>query len=78
MAEERIKVTAYAGSRRQQKPRSFVLRNDTIEVIQILDMWIEEGLEERSRKRFFKVRGSDGYVHKLFYNETAEAWFVVV
>ena len=78
MPEEQIKVSAYAGSRGRERPMSFVLRDDRIEVIQILDMWIEEGLEERSRKRFFKVRGSDGYVHKLFYNETTGAWFAIV
>jgi hypothetical protein len=78
MAEEKIKVTAYAGSRGSEKPMSFVLRNDRIEVIQIQERWIEERLESRSRRRFFKVRGSDGYTHKIFYDETIKEWFVVV
>lgn len=78
MPEERIKVVAYAGSRGEETPRSFVLRNDRIEVIQIVDMWIEEGPEGRSRKRFFKLRGSDGHAHRIYYDETAMEWFVAM
>lgn len=78
MPEEKIRVAAYAGVRGEELPRSFVLHNDRIEVIQILDMRIEEELEGRSRKRFFKVRGSDGYVHKIYYDEAALEWFIVL
>ncbi len=78
MPEEKIIVTAYCGSRSEELPRSFVLRSERIEVAQILDMWIGEGSEAGSRKRFFKVRGSDGFVHKIFYDETALEWFIVL
>ncbi len=78
MPEERIDVIAYSGSRGEELPRSFVLRNDRIEVVRILDMWIEEGLEGKSRKRFFRVKGSDGYVHKIYYAEASLEWFIVM
>ncbi len=57
-------------------PRSFVFRNERIEVTQILDMWIEAGLEARSRRRFFKLKGSDGYIYKVYYDEAGLEWFI--
>ncbi len=77
MPDEKIEVIAYSGSRSEELPRSFILRSEKIEVIRILDMWIEEEFRGRLRKRFFKVRGSDGYTHKLYYDEAIEGWFVV-
>ncbi len=76
MPEEKIDVIAYSGSRGEELPRSFVLHNDRIEVVRILDMWIEEGLEGKSRKRFFRVKGSDDYAHKIYYDEVREEWFI--
>ncbi len=73
---EKIEVTAYSGSRGEETPRSFVFRNERIEVIRILDMWIEEGLEGRSRRRFFKLKGSDGYIYKVYYDEAGSGWFI--
>ncbi len=76
MPEEKIEVTAYSGSRGEELPRSFLLHNDRIEVIQVLDMWIEEGLEGRPRKRFFKVKGTDAFTYKIYYDEAAGEWFI--
>ncbi len=76
MPEEKIEVIAYSGARGEETPRSFVFRGDHVEVNQVLDMWIEEGLE-RSRKRFFRLKGSDGYVHKIYFDEAALEWFIV-
>jgi hypothetical protein len=45
-------------------------------VAEIQKMWVEEGYEDRIRKRFFKILGSDGYTHILFYNETLRLWFL--
>jgi hypothetical protein len=44
-------------------------------VAEIQKMWVEEGVEDRSRKRFFKVKGNDGKVYELFYDETVIEWF---
>jgi len=41
-------------------------------------MWIEEGIEDRVRKRFFKVKGSDGKTHKIYYDEKEMEWFYMV
>jgi hypothetical protein len=52
-----------------------ILHNERIEVVEILSGWMEEGLEDRERKRFFRVKGSDGKIHKIYYDERAMEWF---
>jgi hypothetical protein len=38
-------------------------------------MWIEKGQKDRVSRRFFKVKGSDGYVHKIYSDERTKGWF---
>ena len=40
-------------------------------------MWIEERLEDKIRRRFFEVKGSDGYRYKIYYDEKVKDWFLV-
>jgi len=75
--DETLEVTAYCGYRGEEVPRTFSLHKKTIEVIEITDAWIEEDPGDRTRKRFFKVKGSDGHAHQIYYNEQASAWFYV-
>lgn len=74
-AEEKIKVIAYSGYRGEETPREIILHNEKIEVVEILSSWMEERLEDRERKRFFRVKGSDGKIHKIYYDERAMEWF---
>ena len=76
MPDKRIKVTAYSGSRAEEIPRSFILSGEKIEIVAILDMWVEEGPAERRRKRVYQVKGSDGYTHRVYYDEREKAWFL--
>jgi len=78
MSDQRIEVIAYSGYRGEETPRVMIFHSKRIEVIKILERWIGEGLEDRIRKRFFKVRGSDGLDHKLYYDEKRMEWFYVV
>jgi len=75
MSDERIEVIAYSSYRGEESPGVFILHGEKIEVAGILNMWIEEGIEDKTRKRLFKVRGSDGYMHKLYYAEKTMEWF---
>jgi len=75
VSDEEIEVIAYSSYRGEESPRIFILHGEQIEVAGILNMWIEEGLENKTRKRIFKVRGSDGYMHKLYYAEKTMEWF---
>jgi hypothetical protein len=76
MPDKRIKATAYSGSRAEEVPRSFILSGEKIEVVSILDRWIEEASADRRRKRFYKVKGSDGYTYTVHYDETEKTWFL--
>ncbi len=78
MAEEKIEVIAYAGYRSEETPRIVFLRGERIEVNEILKQWIEEGSDDRSRKRFYQVKGNDGVVRRIYYNEKTMEWFCKV
>lgn len=44
MAGRKIEVVSYSGYKGEEYPRSFVIDGKKIEVIEIMRMWIEEGL----------------------------------
>ena len=75
MPEERIKVIAYSGYRGEETPRMILLHGERIEVIEILRHWIEERSDDRARKRFYQVKGSDGNLYMIYYDEKAMEWF---
>ena len=75
MSEEKPSVTAYSGYRGEETPRYLILHGNKVEVVEILNAWIEEGVESRSLKRFFKVKGSDGITRKIHYDEDKKEWF---
>jgi hypothetical protein len=76
-SDEKIEVVAYSGYRGEETPRKMILHDERIEVVEILSSWMEEGLEDRTRKRFFKVKGSDGHSHKIYLDEKLMDWFYV-
>ena len=76
-SEERIEVIAYSGYRGEETPRIILLHGERIEVIEILSQWVEEGSKNRTRKRFYRVRGNDGLIHRIYYDEKAMEWFYV-
>jgi len=43
-----------------------------------MDMWTEESLQDRGRRRFFKVRGGDGFTYTLYYDEGRSEWFLAL
>lgn len=76
MPAEIIEVVAYSGYRGEEYPRLFVVRGERVEVTAILGMWVEEQVENKKRKRIFQVRGSDGYEHKIYYDEKTQHWYL--
>jgi hypothetical protein len=75
MSEEKIEVIAYSGYRGEETPRAFTHNQEKIEVIDILNRWVEEAFEEKGTKRFFICKGSDGGIHKIFYDEKSQEWY---
>jgi hypothetical protein len=78
MFEEKIRVIAYSGYRGEETPRIIFLHEKKIEVLEILKMWTEEGEKDRERKRVFKVKGSDGMIYTVRYDEKFIDWFCKV
>lgn len=77
-SEEKIEVVAYSGYREEETPRTILFHGEKIEVMEILRQWIEEKSDDRSRRRFFRIRGSDGKIHKIYYDEKGMEWVYIV
>ena len=78
MLVERIEVVAYSGYQGEETPRSFIFQGKQIKISEILSMWIEESLQNKTRKRFFQVRGSNGHEYKMYCNEEMKKWFLIM
>ena len=77
-SEEKIKVIAYSGYRGEETPRTILLHGERIGVIEILKQWVEERFDDRARKRYYRVKGSDGILHMIYYDEKAMEWFIIL
>jgi hypothetical protein len=75
MPDEKIKVIAYSGYRGEESPKAFILRGQRIEIVGVQERWVEERLDDKESKRFFKVEGSDGVLRKIFYSEKSLEWY---
>ena len=73
--DNRIEVISYSGYREEETPRFILIHEEKIEVNAILDRWIEERLNDRATKRYFRVKGSDGKIHIIYYDEKDSEWF---
>lgn len=75
MHTEKIDVISYAGRKGDERPVAFILRGLRIDVEAVLEYWIEEQLEDRAQKRCFRIRGSDGNIHLIYYDEQVLGWY---
>lgn len=76
MPDKELFVTTYAGYKGEERPKSFIIEGKTVEVLEIVERWVEEGRDYRRRRRFFEVKGSDGKDYRLYYDEAAEEWYL--
>ena len=74
MERRKVGVTAYAGYRSGEQPRSFVLEGQKISVKEIISQWIEETAEDKQLKRCFRVKGDAGVTYLLSYIEHTGEW----
>lgn len=63
-----IRVECHAGYRGEAEPRAFFLERRRVEVMAVLDRWLDP------RHRYFKVQAYDGTRYLLRYDEDAELW----
>jgi hypothetical protein len=76
MERRKVEVTAYAGYRSEERPRSFVLEGEKIGIAEIISQWVEEDAENKLQKRRFRVKGDDGFTYLLSYNEQTGEWYL--
>ena len=50
---------------------------EKIEVIEILKQWIEERFDNRNIRRFYQVKGSDGNLYTIYYDQKSMDWFQI-
>lgn len=74
-SDEKIEVIAYSGYRGEESPRTILLHDERIEVTEVLRQWIQERSDQREIKRFYQVKGSDGNLHLIYYDEKSVEWF---
>jgi len=74
-SEEKIEVIAYSGYRGEETPRTILFHSKKIDVIEIMKQWVEERSHDRSRRRFYKIKGSDGALYTIYYDQKSMEWF---
>ncbi len=75
---KRIEVVAYSGYRGEETPRTILLGSRKIEVVEILRQWVEERSDNRKTRRFYQIRGEDGGLYTIYYDEKTTEWFLVL
>ena len=67
-----VGVESYAGLRAEESPRRFFIGKREINVIEIIDRWLDPAYS------YFKVRGDDGGIYILRYSQDSDAWEMIL
>ena len=67
-----VRVECYAGHRAEESPRSFFIGKRRIEVVEIIDRWLDPA------NSHFKVRGDDGGIYILCYDQDIDSWEMIL
>ena len=67
-----IQVECYAGYRAEESPCRFFTGHRKIEVSEIIDRWLDPA------HSYFKLRGDDGGIYILRYNQRADIWEMIM
>ena len=63
-----MKVECYAGYRGEETPRRFYLGTRCVEVVDVLDRWLDP------EYRYFKLRGDDKGIYILRHSVDEDSW----
>ena len=74
MDENTVEVSAWSGYRDEERPQAFTLNGKRVEVLKVLEQWIEEDAATKVRTRCFRVKGDDFRNHILRYLEVDGVW----
>ena len=67
-----VRVECYAGHRAEEAPRCFFLGKRRIEVVEIIDRWLDPAHSH------FKVRGDDSGIYILRHDQPVDRWELVM
>lgn len=67
-----VRVECYAGYRAEESPRRFFIGKREINVIEIIDRWLDPAYS------YFKVRGDDGGIYILRYGQDSDSWEMIL
>jgi len=67
-----VRVDCYAGYRAEESPRRFFIGKRQIEVVEIIDRWLDPASSH------FKVRGDDGGIYILRYDQGTDSWEMIL
>lgn len=67
-----VRVECYAGHRAEESPRRFFIGKREIKVVEIIDRWLDPAHSH------FKVRGDDGGIYILRYDQDSDAWEMIL
>jgi hypothetical protein len=67
-----VRVECYAGYRADESPRRFYIGKREIGVVEIIDRWLDPCSSH------FKVRGDDGGIYILRYDQEAGGWDMIL
>jgi hypothetical protein len=63
-----VGVECYAGHRGEQTPRTLILGDHRIAVVEVLDAWLAPD------HRYFKLKGEDASTYLVRHDERSDAW----
>jgi len=63
-----VSVECYAGHRGEQTPRTLILGDRRIAVVEVVDAWLAPDY------RYFKLRGDDGNTYIVRHDEQSKTW----
>lgn len=63
-----IRVECYAGYRGEETPRRFEIGDLRVEVVEVVDRWLER------EYRYFRVKGGNDKIYLLRYKTTRDSW----
>jgi hypothetical protein len=66
--ELQVRVECYAGYRGEQTPRTVILGDRRIDVVDVLDQWLAPD------HRYFKIRGDDGDTYIVRQDAATREW----
>jgi hypothetical protein len=64
----KIRVECHAGYRGEETPRRFIVGDQRVEVVDVVDAWLAPD------HRYFKVSGDDGFTYLLRHDIHRDHW----